>query len=245
MNIITSTTNERIKYYKKLKQKKYRDLEGLFIIETKHLIDEALTSKLLEVIITTDYKYLNNDCEVIYVDNKVMSSLTNFKSSSDYLGVVKYLDNDIDYSAPLVVLDNVQDPGNVGTILRNALAFNIRNIILGHDCVDIYNAKVIQASQGAIFSLNFKNCDLINEIDNLKKNSYTLIGTALNNSKVLSKDDIYTDKMAFFLGNEGQGLKEDIINKMDINYRISINNIDSLNVSSASAIIFYQFLGKN
>lgn len=244
MEIIKSTANEKIKYIKKLKQKKYRDLNSQFIIEGEHLVEEALKYNALKTIVTTNYDYLNKDLEVIYVDYKVMDILSNYKSSSMYLGIADYLNHKLDYSRSLVVLDNIQDPGNVGTIMRNALAFDLKNIILSDNTVDIYNPKVIQASQGAFFDLNIKVANLSAEINILKQNEYLLIGTALNNSVQLKKSTENCGKVAFFFGNEGQGLSSDVLNKMDINYHIKINNIESLNVASASAIIFYQFHSK-
>ena len=245
MEIITSVSNKKIKDIKKLKQKKYRDKEEKFIVEGWHLIESALENKVVEIIITTDINYKNIDVEVLYVKENVMKSISTLQNSSSFLAVCKQLKKDIDLSSDLVILDNIQDPGNLGTILRNSLAFAYKNIILSNDSVDIYNPKTIQASQGAIFSINYKYVDLSKQLLILKKEGYLLIGTALKNSMPLNKDVIIRDKKAFVFGNEGQGIREDLLDVMDYCYQIEIENIDSLNVSSATAIIFYQFNTKN
>lgn len=239
MKVITSSSNQKVKEIKKLRHSKYRRQKQLFIVETLHLIEEAKKSNKLVCIITDDLDY-QSEVETIYVSDNVMKTLSSFKNATHYLGVVKLLDNAIDYSKDIIVLDNIQDPGNLGTILRNALAFDCQNIVLGLDCVDLYNEKVIQASQGAIFALNIESHPLLEFIYKLKKENYELIGTALTNAKALNKTSALTRKTALFFGNEGKGLKKEILTLLDYNYFIPIKNIDSLNVAGASAIVFYQ-----
>ncbi|MDR1781397.1 MAG: RNA methyltransferase [Bacilli bacterium] len=241
MEIITSTQNNRIKEIIKLKQKKYRDKNRLFIIETNHLIEEALKHYQLRLIITDDYTYKSDKCDVLYVSSNIMKKISNLNSVPSLIGICEYIDNDIDYSFDVVVFDDIQDPSNLGNMMRTCLAFNINNIILSNNCVDCYNPKCIQASQGAIFQLNIIRKDLLDYLDILKKENYMLIGTSLTKAISIENRDKIMMKKAFFLGNEGQGLQEEIINNMDINYYIPINNIDSLNVGNALAIILYEF----
>lgn len=242
MEVITSMTNKFITNVNKLKQSKYRKLEKSYMIETKHLIDEAKKNQCLEYIITCDYDY--KDDNVIYVSEQIMKKLSNQISYSKYIGVCKIEEIDIDYSKHCLALDNIQDPGNLGSILRNAKAFNVNNIIISDDCVDLYNHKVIQASQGSIFSLNIKRCNLLEEINVLKNNDFKLIGTSLDNALSLELDSKLDSKSALFFGNEGQGIKQDILSKLDYNYKIRMNDFDSLNVACANAIVLYQLFNR-
>ncbi|WP_423364368.1 TrmH family RNA methyltransferase [Mycoplasma sp. P36-A1] len=242
--MITSTTNSTIKQIRKLKQKKYRDQNKQFLIESMHLIQEAIKHKSLELVITTDENY-NLSTEYIVVSSNVFEALSNQQSSSGYIGLCTYLNNEIDYNSDIIAIDRIQDPGNCGTILRNALAFNYKNIIMNLNSVDIYNPKTIQASQGAIFGLNIISEDLLDNIDKYKANNYKLIGTSIENAKTLNKNTTINEKTMIFLGNEGQGMSKELLNKMDTNFFIPIDNIDSLNVASASAIMFYQLSQKN
>lgn len=242
MDVITQTSNEKIKELKKLQQKKYRHANGKYLIETWHLIEEAKKYNYLELIITSDFFYSDDKVKVLYVEPHIIKSLSLLKTPSPYLGLARFFDQKIDYNSDLIVLENIQNPGNLGTILRNALAFGIKDIILSDNCVDLYNEKVIQASQGAIFQLNIIKSEIKDCLQKLKENNYFLIGSSLKNASVLTIDNAYqhnNQKIALFFGNEGQGLLDDTINQMDLNYYIEINNIDSLNVMSASAIFLY------
>jgi len=245
MEIITSISNQKIKDIKKLRLKKYRDKSQEFIVEGEHLVEEALKNKCLKSIITTDHNYDNEECEILYVNENVMKQLSLLKSLPTYIGVCNILENKIALDGDIVILDGVQDPGNLGTIIRSALAFNLTNMVLSPDCVDIHNPKVIQASQGAIFQVNVKYTKLIDYLKYLKEKEYLLLGTTLENGEVLSKDLNYKQKKAFIFGSEGQGISREILAIVDKNYYIEINNIESLNVSCAAAIIFYQFSTRN
>lgn len=238
MEKITSTSNAKIKELKKLKLNKYRKQNNLFLIETKHLIDEAIKNNNLLEIITTDINY-QSDYPLTYVSDNVMKSLSSLQHSN-YLGVVKIVDSNIDLTSNVIVLENIQDPGNLGTILRTALAFGWTNIILSDNSVDLYNEKVIQASQGAIFQMNIIRKEISNIVTDLKDNDYQLIGTALTNAKELNKQSKLVKKSALFFGNEGQGLSNLVLDNMDYNLFIPIKNIDSLNIGVAAGIIMYQ-----
>jgi len=242
--MITSTSNNTIKEYKKLKQKKYRDQVQLFMIEGEHLVQEAIKHKALNTLITTDESIIDFDNRIL-VSSNVFEALSNQQSSSGLIGICSYLDCKVDTDKDIIALDNVQDPGNVGTILRNALAFNYKNILISNDSVDIYNPKCIQASQGSFFDLNIERVNLLEVLPELKKSDYTLIGTSLSKAQALTKDITLTSKNIITFGNEGSGMKEEILNLMDINYFIPISGIDSLNVASASAIMMYQLNKKD
>lgn len=138
------------------------------------------------------------------------------------------------------MLDRVQDPGNVGTILRSALAFGYDQIIMSLDCVDLYNDKVIRATQGALFQMNVCIMDLKDAIECLKKQNVLVYGTCLLNAKSI---DTYSNekKMAFVMGNEGQGVSQNILDLCDQLVYIPIQSVESLNVGVAAAITMYHF----
>lgn len=243
MDIISSDSNKLVIGLSKLKQSKYRKLNNEFIVETLHLIEEAKKYNYLKYIITCDLEF--KDENVVYVTENIMKKLSSHSTFSKYIGICDIVAKEIDYDDHCLVLDNIQDPGNLGSILRNARAFNVHNIIVGDDCCDLFNHKVIQASQGAIFSLNILRQNLSEEIHNLRNKNYKLIGTSLDNSIPLSYDSKLDKKSAIVFGNEGQGIKKEILNELDFNYLIKMNDFDSLNVACANAIVLYQLFSDN
>ena len=140
----------------------------------------------------------------------------------------------------LVILDGVQDPGNLGTIIRSSVAFNIDTIILSKTCVDLYNSKVLRATQGMIFNINIIERDLEEIIPKLKENNYKVYGTKVNGGKSL-KDIEKTDKFAIIMGNEGNGVKPEILDMCSDYIYIDMNkSCESLNVGVATSIILYE-----
>ncbi len=141
----------------------------------------------------------------------------------------------------LLLLDRIQDPGNLGTLLRSALAFDFDGVILGEGCVDLYNEKVIRSTQGAIFKLAIQHQCLTEVIKTLKEQGVQVYGTSLQNGKPLREIEA-TTKMAFILGNEGSGVSKELLALTQQNIFIEMGEkIESLNVSIAGSIIMYQF----
>ena len=136
------------------------------------------------------------------------------------------------------LLDNIQDPGNLGTIIRSAVAFDIKTIILSNDSVDLYNDKVIRASEGMLFHINIIRMDLKDAIKELKEKNYTIYGTDVIKGTTL-KEIAFDDKTAITIGNEGQGMKEELKKLSDKMIHIPIN-CESLNAGVAASIIFYE-----
>lgn len=238
---ITSVNNPKIKEYLKLHTNKHQKTQQQYIVETEHLVEEAIKAGVVDVIITTDEDY---DFEkIIHVSDNVMKKLSNLHSPSAYMAICHLTQSMFDMNSNFLILDGVQDPGNVGTILRSALAFNIKNVIVSEDTANIYQHKVIQSSQGAIFSLNIKRSDLVEEIKKLKNEQYEIIGTALKDASVLTRNDHYP-KYALILGNEGQGMNANIKELCDELKYIEIANIDSLNVAISAGIMMYQLQDK-
>ena len=175
--VIESLDNKKIKNLRKLKQKKYRDKMKMYLIEGIHLVKEAYKSKdLLEVILLSDEK-IDMDVNKVYVTKDVLKSLSELDTPYNIIGVCKYKDEDKNYGNKILILDNVQDPGNLGTIIRSCVAFNVNTLILSEDTVDLYNSKVLRGSQGMNFHLNIIRRDIKSEIEKLKENNYKIYGT--------------------------------------------------------------------
>ena len=234
--MIDSLDNKKIKEFTSLKIKKYRDQYGLFLIEGKHLVDEAKKSGLLEEVILLDDEY-DFDKKLI-VSEKVMKKLSFQDSLPSIMGVCKIKDNKL-IGSKYLLLDGIQDPGNLGTIIRSSLAFGVDTIVLSKDSVDLYNDKVIRSTQGMIFHINIIRCDLEDVINKIK-GDIKIIGTSLGEStplRMLEKKD----RFALIVGNEGNGVKKEILDLCDDIVRIEMNkDVESLNVGVATSIILYE-----
>lgn len=237
--MITSTNNNTIKTLIKLKQKKYRNQFGYYLIEGEHLVNEALKANQVECIITT--KPLKSDLEVIEVSEEVMAKLAFTKSPSNIMAKCKIdSNNELMMKKRYLILDDLQDPGNIGTLIRSALAFGIDQVILSKNCVDLYNDKLLRAMQGANFHISCIYGDLTEIIEKLQANGVVVVGSALENGQDISLIE-KTEKMAFIVGNEGNGMNQNILDKCDYISYIPIQTIESLNVAIAGSILMYHF----
>jgi len=232
---ITSTANEKVKYWQKLSQKKYRDQEKLFLVEDEHLVNEALKLNLVKEVITlTDTSY---DVPTYKVNEKIMNLISNQVTSAKVIAVCEFLEEK-EVNGNIIILDNIQDPGNLGTIIRSAVAFNFDSVILGNTCVDLYNPKTIRASEGMLFHLNVIRTDLKEFISNLS-NDYTLITTDVHNGRDIK--DIKFNKCAIVIGNEGKGVSTEISELCDEKVYIRMNpNCESLNAGVCASILMYE-----
>ena len=248
MEIITSLENKKIKYINKLKNKKFRDEEGIFVIETKHLVEEAYKSGFLTELYLVDTNIESNILEddkinKYQITKEIMNKISSLESPSNFLGLVKKLPT-LNYGNRLLILDNIQDPGNLGTIIRSAVAFNLDTLILSNDCVDLYNDKTIRSSEGMLFKLNILRKDLNTFLTKLKNNNYTIYGTDVINGSIVGEIK-FPKKYAIIIGNEGKGLKSTLKNLVDQNIYIPMSpNAESLNACIAASIIMYE-MSKN
>ena len=240
--MIESINNEKIKKYNKLLQKKYRDETNMYLVSTEHLVLEAQKRNLIiEIFLLENEKNIYGN--VTYVKENVMRKLSNLNTIPRVVAVVKK-EQSKNIFGNIVMLDGLQDPGNLGTIIRSAVAFNIDTIILGDNTVDLYNEKVLRASEVMIYNINIVKKNLIDSIMELKVKGYKIIGTKVNNG--IDIKDIDVDKYAFIIGNEGKGISEDILNICDKYVYIPMNNkCESLNASIASSIIMYEINKKS
>ena len=232
--MITSLTNNKVKNWTKLKDKKYRDETNTFLVESEHLVDEALKKGVvLELISLENTKY--NDA--IIVSKEVMKKITNQVTPPNVCAVCEKLKEE-EVLDNTLILDDISDPGNLGTIIRSAVAFGFKNIVLSLNSVDVYNPKVIRSSEGMIFHLNILYTDIISFIKNhsfLKIYGTNVInGTKLSNIK-------FIDKVGIIIGNEGRGMSKELIKYCNDLIYIPMNNLcESLNAGVSASIIMYE-----
>jgi len=228
---ITSVNNQLIRDMAKLHQKKYRDELGLFLIEGFHLYEEALKMDVIKTIFTTDDIIQGHN--VIHVSQSVLEKLAKTNNPQKIICVCEKFKRENVYDRVLI-LEGIQDPGNLGTLLRSALAFDFKTIILDNT-VDIYNDKVIRSTQGAMFKLNFIEMNTL-DFMNLHRD-FEFVGTSLNGE--LLETFRASKKVALILGNEGNGLTLDVLKNTSKNITIKINEVESLNVGVAGSIIMH------
>ena len=233
---ITSVNNSLVKDTVKLHQKKYRDMFNLFIIEGYHLYEEAINNNIIKHVFTKDRSIKGDN--VHYVTTQVLAKMAKTKTPQDVLCVCNKLKN-TELADKILVLEGIQDPGNLGTLLRSALAFSFNTIILDNS-VDIYNDKVIRATQGAMFKLNFLEMKTTEFIEN--HSDYQVYGTSFNGEELSSIKP--SKKIAVVLGNEGQGISNGLLRKTFKNITIKTTEVESLNVGVAGSIIMH-YLNNN
>lgn len=241
---ITSLNNPLIKARANLNIAKYRRDENKYLIEGLHLITEAKkTGVLLEVFIQN----LDDEIEGVtnyLVTNEIINKLAKTKTPQGLIGVCEMDLKPLASEGNYLILDGLQDPGNVGTLLRSALGFGINNILLTGDAVDIYNDKVLRSAQGAHFHLNIVYYDLALSLQELKTKGYFLYGTDVGKGKKLS-DFIPHKPFALILGSEARGISDITKNLVDEMINIEVSpKLESLNVGVAGSIILYHFRTK-
>lgn len=240
---ITSINNEYIKEISKLNEKKYRDKSNKYLIEGLHLVTEALKYDIIDtIIIREDFSYETNIKHII-VSNEVMKKLSDNPSIPKIMAVVNIKESTIKGNK-ILLLDRLQDPGNLGTIIRSAVAFNFDTIILSNDTVDLYNSKVLRSTQGMLFNINILRQDLTSVINELKNNNYTIYGTKVDNGNDV-KEINKINKFALIIGNEGTGISDNILKQCDKYLYIKMNtNCESLNAGVAASILMYEMGNK-
>jgi TrmH family RNA methyltransferase len=238
--LITSLDNKKVKEWKKLLERKYRDELGLFMVEGLHLVEEAFKKGYLEELILLDGTSNHLDKEPTYVTLEIMKYITSLDTPSNTIGICKKVDIETNLGNKILLIDSIQDPGNLGTIIRSAVAFKIDTIVLGSNTVDVYNPKCIRGTQGMLFNLNIIEKDLLTFIPILKRDEYHILGTNVNHGRDLKTFKPYS-KYALIVGNEGAGMQDNLLNLCDDLIYIKMNkDCESLNVSIACSIILYQ-----
>ncbi len=230
---ITSLQNEKVKYWVNLKNKKFRDQEKRFLIEGDHLISEAKKAGLIEYTISV----VDKDADY-FVTEEIMQKISDQKSISYNAAVAKFISED-SINGNALILDGIQDPGNLGTIIRSAVAFNINTIILSDTSVDLYNSKVVRSTEGMLFNVNILRRNLTEFIPLLKNMGYKIIGTDVNSG--VDVREIPNHDVAIVIGNEGNGMSEEVRSLCDSYINIPMNkSCESLNAGVAASIIMYE-----
>ncbi len=250
-------SNRLLKYYSSLLYKKYRKLENKFIIEGKKLVYEGLNSNYdCEIVIITDEFYRNNKEFVEFVKQRTIiekieldevKRLSDTETPQGVFAVFNKLEViDSNYNDNLIIaLDNINDPGNVGTIFRNCDWFGVKTIILSEGCAEVYNPKTIRSSMGSIFRMNFiEDLNLIDFINNKKHEGYFSFATDLKGENLYELN--FPNKGIIVFSNEANGPSAELLKT--VNGIITIpkfGNAESLNVSSASAVILSEYARRN
>ncbi len=247
--MITSTQNSQVKDWRKLHTKKYRVKTNSFLIEGYHLIEEALKSGwVIEVIIVQDGIELPDwlaQQRYQLVDQHVFAAISQTEAPQGIAAVVRIKDSAEALGNHLLLIDQVQDPGNLGTMIRTADAAGFSQVVLGKGTVDLYNDKVVRASQGSIFHIPIIQTDLLELIPALQSQTYTVLASALENAVAYDTVE-QLEKVALVMGNEGSGIAPEILQLADKCIKIPIyGQAESLNVSIAAGILMYQLRKQN
>lgn len=258
MIYIESKDNNFFKHIKKLKERRFRDKEGLFILEGLRLIEEAIKAKMeIEYIIISKEYY--EKFEGFFIENKILVNRTNILSNSLFtqiastenpqgiIAIVKKKDNAKRLNGDFYLLcDKVQDPGNLGTIIRTAHAAGVNGIILTKGTVDIYNDKTIRSTMGSIFYIPiFYDDENFTITKDLKNDGFSLVATSLKESKNFFEEDL-KNKIILAVGNEGNGISNELFELADKKVKIPMpGGAESLNVSIATSIILFEKVRQN
>ena len=243
--VITSLENEKIKGFVKLQKKKYRDLTNTYIVEGEHLVIEADKANVIEEIILLEGEECNYNYPVCYVTSDILDKISTMDNAPKIMAVCHKNSNNSIIGDKILVLDGVQDPGNLGTIIRSSLAFDVSTIVLLENTVDLYNPKVLRATQGMYNHINIINLNTDYLFSYMKDNNIKVYGTSVENGiDVRELSDIEKDKYCLIMGNEGQGVREEILDRCDKNLYIKMNDsVESLNVGVACSILLYELRG--
>lgn len=256
MNIINSKDNKNIKDIKKLKDKKYRDKLNLFIVEGFRFAEEAFKAREDILYVAIDEReeerfnespiktYLNKDSSVLLVSSGIFKELCDTQTPQGILLVVRRKKDIENYQKGLYVLaDRIQDPGNLGTIIRTAHAVGACGVIITKGTVDPYNLKTLRSTMGSIFHVNIIEEDSdLTVTKSLKEQGHILIAAALK-----AKADFYelslNRDLILAVGNEGEGLSKEIMDLSDVSFRIPMpGGTESLNAAVSCAVVLYEII---
>ncbi len=255
MQVITSKENEMVKQIKKLKEKKYRDETGCFIVEGIKLVKEALQEKMkIQTVVICEecvqdgtlsqnllYEIAKQNC--LYVTAKVFEVLTDVTNPQGILAVVyKPEIMQIEKEEMIIALDGIQDPGNLGTILRTLDSAGFQQVILSKDTVDPYNPKVVRSTMGAIYRIRIKQVvNLVETLKEMQKQSYKVVVTSLQAEKNIYQMDYH--KKVIIIGNEANGVSQEVEKIANETVKIPmLGKTESLNAAVATSIIVYEYV---
>lgn len=257
MQVISSKDNIFIKHIKKLRDKKYRDINKEFIIEGVKLIKEAIEENayIKQIVICENCK--NSDIiskelmyeiakyECIYVTENIFKSITDVNTPQGILAIIgmKHENLEIDYSQDIIVaLDDIQDPGNLGTILRTVDSIGLNQILVSKGTADCYNPKVVRSTMGAIFRVKIIECENLEKtLREVKKHKFDLVITSLQTNNSIY--DIDYNKKVIVIGNEANGVEQKIQDIANVKVKIPmLGKTESLNASVATGVVLYEYV---
>lgn len=230
---IDSKQNNKIKHASSLKESKYRKEYREFLSEGfKNLEMAAKSGCIKEIFTLKEIEWLSKDITQYLVNKDLLDKIASSKNPEGVVFVCSVVERKPKRMRKVVYLDHVSDPGNVGTILRTALAFDYDAVIFSDGCCNPYNEKVVSASKGAIFFMPI----LHGSLDDFRKDKVVIVSALDERAVALEKLEC-PNEFILVLGNEANGVDKDILKKADVITMIPIKNIDSLNVSVAAGIL--------
>lgn len=264
-NTIISNSNEKVKYIKNLNEKKFRQKYGVFYIEGIKVVDEVIEKEAVNIKFIAYSKDIllsnnggkkllqkiekNKKIKKVEIETKIFKTITDTVTPQGVIAVMQMKKQNIDElfekskNNNILILDKIQDAGNIGTIIRSADAFDINLVLCTNGTTDVYSPKVIRSTMGSIFRVNVvyidkQDLDII--MYKIKESDYLIATTDLKATNYIDSID-FNKKYAFVLGNEANGVSLDIQNISDINFKIPMQNTaESLNVSVAAGIVLYE-----
>lgn len=255
--VITSKDNEQIKHIRKLKEKKFRDEYNEYVIEGVKLIKEAISEDAkIKTIVACDNCIKNEEIDpklmyeiakykCLYVEEKVYYTITDVQKPQGLLAIMdkKSKQQEIDFTEDIIiVLDDIQDPGNLGTILRTVDSIGLKQIIVSKKSGDVYNPKVVRATMGAILRVNVIESDnLLETLKQIKKHKYEIVATSLETDNSIY--DIDYKKKVIVIGNEANGVSKEVLELANKKIKIPmLGKTESLNAAVATGIITYEYV---
>ena len=249
MKEITSVKNKTVCDIKKLKQKKYRTQTGTFLAEGYRNVCDSIKKAVPQMVFLEEsFEFEVPQCEHTYlVTKEVMKEISDTDTPQGIAAVFQIPEEKAISSSKILLLNGVSDPGNMGTILRTALAAGFTDIILDEKCADVYSPKVIRSAMSAVFSLNLIRCkSLEDEISKLKQTGYQIYAAALTKEAVSLYETKFGAKTALMFGSEANGISDELLQLADVSYIIPMEpEIESLNVAVAAGISMYELVRQN
>lgn len=245
---IESLQNATVKALVRLKNKKDRDLSGEFLVEGLHMLQEAAQAGCLKQVYMLDTLPEFTQAPVTFCSQAVLNKLSSQKSDAKYIGLCTKPELHPDLKPVegkpfhILLLDRIQDPGNMGTLIRSACAFGFDGVFCSGDCADLYNPKTIQSTQGALFQIPVMTDDLETVISRLQAQQVTVYGAALHQDSTALRNLSIASSSAVVIGNEGQGIRPEILNCCDRLVHIEMETFESLNAAIAGSIFMYELM---
>ncbi len=244
MHPLKEISKNKIKELKKLQQKKYRKESNKFIVEGEKALSEIIEAgiEIYEIYSTKELKTYNK--EVTYISPEDMKKLASTASACEVITIAKikeYKTDDLKDKKKLILLEEMSDPGNLGTIIRSAAAFGAEGIILYGECVELYSPKVIRSASGNFFKIPVAEIKKGEDISKIFPN-HTLISTCLHKeSNITPEESSKFNKSILMFGSEANGLSKDLVNKAKHNIKLKMgNDVESINLAVSVSILLYE-----